>query len=68
MGRTLRALPGRTHDRLCDIHRKGNCCALKKSFDACVAWLTIVLKLGERVDTNRVKPIRLPETPGWDFA
>ena len=60
-------LPTYENNLLSDT-QEGNCCARKKSFDACVTWLTIVLKLGEHVDTNRVKPIRLPETPGWDFA
>ena len=50
------------------MHRKGNCCAHKKGFDGSVAWLTTVLNLGERVDTKKGKPIRLPEIPGWDFA
>lgn len=58
------ALPGRTHDRLHDIHRKGNGCAHKKSFDGCIAWLAIVLNLVEHVDTKRIKPRRLPDIRG----
>ena len=69
MGRNQHgALRGRAHDRLHDRHRKGNCCAYKKSVDGFISSLSIVVYLVEHVDTKRVKPIGLPEMPGEDFA